>query len=139
MKIFAKLTLLSILCLSQIQAKTLPNVTNVVSCDQLSPNMIQGFAEGMYPDVAIEFNEGSVIPLQFLFNYKIFSLQCNPNLSAKIDTTCYLRCVNKKVYISLDMASWQKPSEFFRGAVVPTIHRSQDNAYVLVQTDLIED
>ncbi len=130
--------MLSMLCLSQIHAKTLPDVNEIIPCDQLSPDMIQGFAAGMYPDIAIEFNEGSAIPLQFLFNYKIFSLQCNPNLSAKIDTTCYLRCANRKVYISLDMTTWQKASEFFRGELVPTVQRSEDNSYVLVKTDLVE-
>ncbi len=138
MKIIPTLAILCMLGLSQIEAKNLPQITQVLRCDQLPPDLIEGFAQGMYPNLAIEFQEGAAIPLQFLFNYKIFSLYCNPNLSAKVDATCYLRCVKNKIYVSLDMNTWEKASEFFRGSLVPSVERSKDNSTVLIKTDLVE-
>lgn len=110
-------TLTLTLFLSPVFAKekNFPQPRRVVNLAQLDPELIEELLLGMHPDIAIECKEGSKFPVQFLHNYGLFSLKCTPNLSIKVERPCYLRFVKRKVYISEDLAKWEKPSKFFSG------------------------
>ncbi len=140
MKTLIQLTCVFVLFLSTIEAKekVYPTVDKVIPAMDLTAEEIQGLILGMYPNVAIELKEGSSIPLQFLLRHKFFSIQCDPNLSVKITTPCYLRAVGKKVLLSLDLTDWVSPTDFFDGTFVPQIKVSGDKSHILMETEFVE-
>ncbi len=140
MKIFLKLTLVLALFLSTTEAKTktLPAVDQVIPAMDLTPETIQGLIAGLHPNVAIELKEGTSVPLHFLLNHKFFSMKCDPNLSIKITTPCYLRTVGKKLFLSVDLVGRDSPDSFFRGTLVPNVCVSSDKSHVIIETNFKE-
>lgn len=141
MKNILTLSLLLLLWISESEAKTkiFPEVEQVVSAIDLTPVEIQGLIEGMPSNIAIEFKEGNAIPLRFLFNYRIFSMKCDPNLSIKIHSTTYLRSIGRKLYMSTDLVNWNKAKDFFQGRWVPNVKISPDRSHVLVESSLVSN
>lgn len=133
------LVLMLLLSKTEAKTKTYPQVDKIVSVLDLNSELIQGIVAGMYPNMAIEFKEGSSIPLVFLSNYNIFSVKCDPKLSVNVDTTCYLRTIGKKLYMSVDLVNWKKARTYFKGRMVPNLQVSPDKSHVLVESNLMVD
>lgn len=140
MKILIQLTCVFAVLFTSIEAKakTYPAIDKVIPAMDLSAEEIQGLIVGLYPNIAIELKEGSSVPLHFLLKHKFFSIQCDPNLSVKITTPCFLRVVGKKVLLSLDLIDWISPTNFFEGTFVPNIRVSGDKSHVLMETEFVQ-
>ncbi len=90
--------------------KILPEPKQIVSLSQLDSDWIKEWIGGLHPDMAVEFKPGTEIPLRFFHRAPLFSIAFAPNLAVRVEKLCYLRFVKKKVYISQDLVSWEKPS-----------------------------
>ncbi|MBF8262902.1 MAG: hypothetical protein HW387_567 [Parachlamydiales bacterium] len=117
MKKYLPLTLAAMLLLSPMFAKDLsfPMIRQTIALTELDPAFINEFISGMHPDIAVECNEGTVLPLGFMQSWGLFSLKCAPNLTVKVEQPCYFRCSGKKVYISQDLVTWEKARKIFSG------------------------
>lgn len=135
MKIFLFVSLF-FLSTAFAKTKTLPPVDEVISAMELTPEMIQGLIDGLYPNVAIELKEGAAIPLHFFYKTKIVSLECNPNLTTRITATSYLRAVKRKLYMSEDLIHWTNPKNFFGGSLRNSIKMSADKSHAIIETEL---
>ena len=99
--IFAKEKINPILLLQPIE--------KVVLLTELSPDIAKGLLEGRYPNLAVECRENMNLPIAYVFKNKIFSLNYSPNLTLKIQRSCYFRISNKrKCYFSEDLKNWDK-------------------------------
>jgi len=105
------------LAISPVFAKTkiLPPPGNIIPFTEVDSQLISELITGMHSDLVVECPEGTEVPISFLHNTPLFSLFCSPNLSVKVDKTCYLRFVKKKVYMSENATQWDKPSKFLEG------------------------
>lgn len=112
--------------------KFLPEPRQIVSMAELDSALINELVAGGHPDVAIELKPGAEIPFRLFHRCNpFFSLAVNPNVSAKVEKLCYLRFVKKKVYISQDLVTWEKPTADMHR---PTAKFLLDSAGVLVET-----
>lgn len=121
------------------KTKTLPEVRQVISLTDVTPEMSKELLSGMHPDIAIECKEGTSLPLQFLTKYGFFSLKWNPQLTLKVDRPCYLRTIKRRAYLSLDLVNWDKPRNFFKGKANTDVKISNDKSHILIETDLAQD
>src|SRR3989344_189181 len=70
-------------------------VRAVVSLMQVTPALVKEIGQGAHQDMAIECKEGNALPLQLLYNTPLLAMSLAPNLSFKVNKTCYLRFVKK--------------------------------------------
>lgn len=103
------LMILSLMLVTQGFAKTLPDVRNVITLQELTTGDVQELIQGLHPEVAIKCEEGSTIPLEFVSKFPFFSAKFTPNVSVQVDKLCYFRFCKKKVYMSYDLKSWERP------------------------------
>ena len=96
-----------------VKAADLPPVTSIMPALGLESNAARYLTSGKLPDTALEFQAGSELPVRYLLRHNLLSLSYDPKLTIKVEKTCYLRFVGKKVYMSLDLVEWHKPKEFF--------------------------
>ena len=117
MKIFTLYFLALMLAFSPVYAKvkTLPPPGNIIPFGEVDSQMIGEIIAGMHPDLVVECPKGTELPISFLHNTVFFSLLCSPNLLIKVEKTCYLRFIKKKVYMSENTTQWDKPSKFLEG------------------------
>ena len=87
----------------------------VIPWTQFSFEQVQELTHSHNSDMIVEFNEGTVIPFQFLTKTRLLSSRLDPNLSVQVDKTCYFRIVNKKCYISDDLVNWERPEKMLAG------------------------
>ncbi len=90
----------------------------VILLTDLTPEIAKEVLEGMHPDVAIECPEGKELPFKYVGDFGLFSINFAPNLSIKIEKTCYFRFIKKnrkdgttgnpKGYMSFDLKQWDK-------------------------------
>ncbi len=119
------------------KTKDLSETKRVISWTELSSGMIKELAVGLHPDVAIECTEGTTLPIQLLSHYNFFSLKLNPNLTITIDKSCYLRVINRKLYISQDLVHWEKAKKYFHGRMNADVQIGDEQSGVLVETALV--
>lgn len=120
-------------------------VKQVISLTDLTPEMAKEVLEGMHPDIAIECPEGKELPFKYMGDFGLFSINFAPNLSIKIEKTCYFRILKKnrkdgttgnpKGYMSFDLKQWDKAKN------LPPKKKSQasfgispDKTHVLLKT-----
>lgn len=127
-----------VLCFSPIfgREKVLPEPRQIVSFTQLDSTLISELIAGKHPDIAIEFQPGTEIPVRFFHRNSFCSIDFNPNVTVKADKLCYLRFMRKKVYISQDLVTWEKPDIFGRRLAAEAV---VDSAGILVQTTPVEE
>jgi hypothetical protein len=95
--------------------KNLSAPERIVSSTEVDSDFLKEMIAGAHPDIAVECQEGEAIPIRFAHSFGVFSVKLNPNLTLKVDKTCYLRFVRKKVYISEDLVSWKKLDSYCDG------------------------
>ncbi len=115
--------------------KHFPPLKQVVSMADVDTQMIQEMILGLHSDLAIQCEAGAELPLRSLHHFGLFTVKHNPNLSMEVEKTCYLRCVKRKVYVSEDLITWEKPKDFFSGK--PEAKLKVDDAGLLVETTLV--
>lgn len=130
--------LASMLVFSQVFAKTktLPPPGHVVPFTSVDTQLINELIAGIHPDLVIECREGTELPISYLHNNVFFSAFCSPNLSIKVEKTCYLRFVKKKVYMSDNLTEWNKPSKYLEGRYTAAMKIDQDSG-ILVETKVV--
>lgn len=133
MKFFA---ILSLFFITSLTAKTLPPIEKVISAIELTPDFLKELLNDETPDLAIELPQGSAIPIHFLIKSPISIFTCNPNLTVQITETSYLRVVKRKVYMSKDLISWDRPDRFFQGKVESTAKMSADKSHAIVEIEI---
>lgn len=118
--------------------KQLPEVTQVASATDLTPELIQEILAGVRPEVAIELEKGTRLPIKFSGNYKIFSVKYDPHLVFKAEKRCYLRVVKSKAYLSYDLKNWMKP-DLFDGIPDVKIGMSRDKSHLLIEQAFLSE
>ena len=92
---------------------TLPEIAQVMQLSQVEDDFIEAFSKGEYPNLALELQEGTVVPVSFVSNMGLFSIENFPELKIRIQKTCWLRFVGTKGFISFDQNTWEKPDDLF--------------------------
>ncbi|NNM43896.1 MAG: hypothetical protein HKM07_06090 [Chlamydiae bacterium] len=91
-------------------------VKSIITLKDANQEVIKSLLDGTHSDVAIECEKGTMLPVKYLGNFKFLSLNCDPNLSVKLEETTYLRFIKKQVYMSRDrdLKNWEKANKFFK-------------------------
>ena len=123
------------------EKKTLPDeintdVTNIISLKDANQEVMKSLFEGTHHDIAIECEKGTTIPVKYLGNFKFLSLNCDPNLSIKLQETSYLRFIKGKVYMSYDLKNWEDARKFFKKSKV-TVGVNELKSHILVESNAI--
>lgn len=111
-------------------------VTNVISLKDANQEVMKSLLEGTQSDVAIECEKGTMIPIKYLGNFKFLSLNCDPNLSVKLEETSYLRFIKKQVYMSRDLKNWEKANKFFK-KIKLNVGVNELKSHVLVESNSV--
>lgn len=122
-------------------AKQIDEAKEVIPFTGLSPEMTNDVVSGRRPDLAIECQEGTELPFKFLGHFGLFSVQFAPNLTFKIEKTCYLRFIPKRFnrpqstrgYISYDLKSWDKLSSLRNSEMKADLGMSPDLSNILLK------
>jgi hypothetical protein len=137
-----KIIFLFALALSSLHAGskvvTLNDSPRIVSAADLSFEKIQELIQSKSSDIAIVFNEGAAFPLRFLVRNRVLSTMLDPNLTFKVEKTCYLRVIKKHCYMSEDLIHWQKASKFMEGnEVTINLTPSPDKPGFVLQAEIV--
>lgn len=117
-------------------------VKQVLSSTDLTPDMTKELLEGKHPRVAIECPEGRELPFKYMGDFGLFSVNFFPNLSVKVEKTCYFRFIKKsgraspaKGYMSYDLKTWGKAKDFLpKGKLDANLGMSKDKSHVVLET-----
>jgi hypothetical protein len=114
MKSSLKYTLAWILCVGAVHAKTeLPAITSIFPGVGLDADKAKEFIEGKLPQVAIELQQGTNLPVHYFLKNKFLLLNYNPQLTISVQKNCYLRRFKHKIYLSEDLENWVSAKKFF--------------------------
>ena len=124
-------------------SRELPEIKQVVSLTDLTPDVLRELVAGDMSDVAVVCEKGVELPFKYTGNFGLFSVKYNPELSLKMEETCYFRLVkytkkngSERVtgYISFDTKSWTKIKKF---EIDPNIlfGMSADKTHVAIETN----
>jgi hypothetical protein len=107
-------------------------IEQVIPLTDITPELSKELLSGQLPDVAIECKEGVELPIKYLCKAGFISFKYEPNLSFKIEKTCYLRLIKKgRCFMSFDLKTWKKPDV---NLLDTTIGISPDKSHILVET-----
>ena len=77
----------------------------------ITPDLCKELLNGEHPEIVVECRQGISLPLKYLCNAGFFSIKYEPNLSFKVEKTCYLRLLRKgRCDVSFDLINWDKPN-----------------------------
>ena len=123
-------------------------VKQVFPLADLNYEMTKELLEGKHPHMAIECREGVDLPFKYFGNFGLFSVNFAPNLSIKIEKTCYLRFVQKNRfngkksstsgYISFDLKKWEKIKDVQAKQLNINFGMSNDKSHILLKTSPVE-
>jgi len=116
------------------KVKTFPDSPRIVPLSELSYEKIRELLHCQNSPFTVELKHGAVVPLQFLTRNRVFSAMLDPNLTFKIEKTCYLRVVNKQCYLSDDLVHWQKPGRFLDGEAAYELKPGINKGFLLETT-----
>ena len=116
------------------KAKVFNDRPRIVPLSELSFEKIQELTRSTTSDYIVEFKEGTTVPLQFLTKTRLLSALIDPNLTLKVEKTCYFRVVDKKCYMSEDLTHWEKTSKFLEGKSTIQIKPSAKGGLMLEAT-----
>lgn len=111
-------------------------VKSVISLRDANQEVMKSLLDGTRFDVAIECEKGTMIPVKYLGNFKFLSLNCDPNLSVKLEETSYLRFIKKQVYMSHDLKNWEKAGKFFKKANV-IVGVNEAKSHIVIESNSI--
>jgi len=117
--------------------KVLPETTQVIALTQLDTALLNELLKGDHPEIAVECKEGTTIPVQFLQNTGLFGVELAPNLTIKVQKTCYLRVIKKSGYVSFDLVGWESAKHFFSGKSKVNLKINMENQSLLVESELV--
>jgi hypothetical protein len=83
-------------CLTANEQK-LPAVKTIIPLTELTPEST---------DIAVYCQEGTELPLKLFAKTKLFSLAWLPNLTIRVEKTCYVRWYHGELYGSFDLENW---------------------------------
>lgn len=110
----------------------------VLSVSELSMEKILELAQSKHWDCILHLKEGNMVPLQFLMKTSLLSARIDPNLSLKVEKTCYFRVANKKGYFSEDLVHWEKGSDyFFSGTPSHQLKPTANNSGLVLESSLV--
>ena len=110
----------------------LTDVKQVILLTDLTTELSKEILYGQHPYAAIECREGTHLPLRYLFNAGFFSVKFEPNLSIKLDKTCYIRILsNGRGFLSFDLKNWSKPD---MKLLDTQIGFSPDKSHIVIET-----
>lgn len=123
---------------SILTAKQLPEVKVIVPLTEINADLANQLIYGNSSELAILCEAGTELPLKMLTKYKLFSIKFAPNITVKIEQTCYVRWYHGKVYFSYDMQDWNEGSDLL-GSVKPKTSFSIDKNQILVDIDATQE
>lgn len=133
-------TLVAILFLSTAfgKEKSLPETTQVIAFSQLDTSLLQELLAGKHPEIAIQCDQGTLIPIQFFQSTELFNVHLAPNLTIQVQKTCYVRIIKKSGYISFDLESWENTKHLFSG-MKPKVDLKIEDQSLVVESNLVPD
>lgn len=112
-------------------------VEKIIPITELSKaDMAQAFFGGGVQNIAVECKEGMELPLKYFGNFGPFSVKFLPNLSIKVEKTCYIRMGGRKAYISYDLENWQSLSRTIEGMPMADIKINEEE--IVINTSMQE-
>ncbi len=139
MKQLIGLTLSAVLLAGGLNCKEreFPDIRNVITAQDVTPDLTKELAVGLHPDLAVRCDEGTSLPIQFLYRAGFFSAQFNPHFTLRVEKTVYLRFTKGKVFVSEDMIYWEKLSDLLDGAPNFNVGVSPDKTHISVEVEFI--
>jgi hypothetical protein len=128
-------TFLFLLSAAEAKPRTFSEITEVISAKDLDISLIEELVLGLHPDAAVEFLEGTSIPIHFFLNNKFFSIAYNPNITVRVNSPCYLRFNGRSVYMSADLIHWEKPGKFCDGLPEVIVKPNEDGSEMFVDVN----
>jgi len=116
----------------------MPEARRFLPVQDVTMELITEMSEGMHKDLVFQCDEGTEIPLSFLYNFDVFSVAINPNLSFKIQKSCYIRFFNGKPYISYELKEWKKV-KFPMGEPKVELKRAANTNQMTVEATFTEE
>lgn len=89
----------------------------IKSLSELSDNVLNEIMQGNYPNIAIEFSQGTLLPIYFFLKGDLANLiEKEINLGQiEIQKTFYVRSIGEKLIFSSDLSEWKSFLEFITG------------------------
>jgi hypothetical protein len=130
----------AICMIAALHAKTISfnDQLKVVPLSHFTVTQLQEFILSHDSGFVLELQEGSSFPVQFLTKTPFISAMIDPNLTIKIEKTCYLRIAHKKLYMSEDLIHWEKANKMLDGRPSFQLSPSQNQGLV-VESHLVPD
>lgn len=113
-------------------------VKSIITLKDANQEVIKSLLDGTHSDVAIECEKGTMLPVKYLGNFKFLSLNCDPNLSVKLEETSYLRFIKKQVYMSHDLKNWEKANKFFK-KVKLNVGVNELKSHIVIESNSVEE
>jgi len=135
----ALFTLISMLLLTQgiAKEKKLPEVTQVISLTELDTELLNELSSGTRPEIAVECEEGTTLPIHFFHSTELFGIGLSPNLTINVQKTCYVRVVKKKGYVSFDLNRWEPASYFFSGKPKVNLEFDREKQSISIKSEMV--
>lgn len=107
-------------------------IKKIISLTDITPDVSMAILSGLHPEVAIECQSGTMLPLKYVCKLDFLTIVEEPNISFKIEKTLYVRIVKKgKCFVSFDLVTWEKPD---LKLLDTRLGVSPDKSHVLVET-----
>lgn len=116
----------------------LDKLTDTVLLTDLTPELSKDLCAGDLPNVAVECESGREFPVKAIGKYDFIGASLDPNLSVKLERTCYFRFMKKDpesekviTFMSFDGRRWKKTGLFNEGDIL--FGFNQETSKVLVE------
>ncbi len=115
--------------------ENLSEINQIILLTDITPAISKELLAGRLPTTAVECRENMSLPVAYFMKAPFFSLECLPNLTVKIQKTCYVRFTEKRRgYLSGDLKSWEKIEPMLSTLYDTTVGISADKAHLIVET-----
>lgn len=111
----------------------------MVHLGDLTQKVMEDFIEGKHENMVVICPEGMVLPLTFSVKGEFLALQSSEApAQVKILKTCFVKCVGKVFFFSLNGEHWRDFSEFFTGKLGASLGVGEQGAFAGVDCELYQ-
>lgn len=132
--------LITALGIGAIFAADLSAKPQMVHLSDLTQKVMEDFIEGKHENMVVICPEGMVLPLSLGVKGEFLALQPSEQapVQVKILKTCFVKCVGKVFFFSLDGENWKDFSEFFTGKLGASIGVGDQGPFAGVECELFQ-
>lgn len=89
----------------------------IINVSNLTEKNLANLMNDQTPNLVIEFNEGTVLPLSLVFDGNLFELIPTKQSLLKVKETIYVCFIQGDMFFSSDLKNWKSFADFFTGSV----------------------